>query len=88
MPVIALPDFVVVTNDADAIDDVGQTVFVVVTRSLDRRRQPPQDQFCECLRGIDDPCPEKLGLPSCWDNDNTGCCCQLQRPGLIVRAAW
>lgn len=47
VPVIALPDFVVVTNDADAIDYVGQAVLEVVTRSLDGRRQPPQDQFCE-----------------------------------------
>ena len=70
MPVIALPDFVVVTGHADAIDDVGQTVLEVVTRSLDGRRQPPQDQFCECLRGIDDPCPEKLGCLHVGDNDN------------------
>ena len=77
--VISLSCFVVVSDDAKSIDDIGQSVFVFVLRAFDGSRNSPQNQFSERILRIDDACMEKPDRLHVGNSDNSPVCCQLRQ---------
>ena len=63
MPVIALAGFIVITEHALLVNDVGQMV-------LEGMRQAPQNQLRELVLGKDDPLTEQLCVFDVGENDN------------------
>jgi hypothetical protein len=87
MPVIALPNFVVVAQNAFTTHDIGQPVFERVCRSIERHRKAPQYQFRERRLRVDDTSTNKLNGFHVGDSANQcGRCQSVQRYTLQQEA--
>ncbi len=76
MPMVSLADFVVVTEDAYAINYVGQSVFELMDRTGNRLRNLPEREFGEGSFRINDASTHQLNCLHVGDTTNTPGRCQ------------
>ncbi len=74
---ISLADFVVVTEDAHAINYIGQSVFELMNRTGNWLRNLPEREFGEGCFRINDASTDKLNCLHVGDITNMPECCQL-----------
>jgi hypothetical protein len=71
VPVVSLPTFVVIPEDANLVDYICQTVFKQMLRSGQRPRKTPKDKICKPVLCENDPVSEQLDGLHVGDYDNT-----------------
>jgi len=76
MPMVSLAGFVVVTEDAYAINYVGQPVFELMNRTGNRLRNLPEREFGEGSFRINDASTHKLNCLYVGDTTNRPGRCQ------------
>ena len=87
MPVIALPNFVVVAQNAFTMHNIGQPVLERVCRPIERLRKAPQYQFRERRPCVDDTSTDKPNGFHVGDSANKCDRCQsVQRYALRPEA--
>jgi hypothetical protein len=70
MPVIAFPRFVVVAENAYAMDDIGKSILEAMGRSFDGLGKPPQHEFRESRLGVCDARRDELDGFHVGDDNN------------------
>ncbi|MBK7043488.1 MAG: hypothetical protein IPH50_07240 [Rhodanobacteraceae bacterium] len=84
---VSLANLVVVSNDAESIDDIRQAVLELVRGPCNCRRHLPEDQLGEGVLSVDNSSSGDEGRFHVGDNDNTAGCCQLQQHVVAVAMA-